>query len=102
MTLAELLGLAQKAPPPVADEGFDPDRPWESAALRRPDLAPVPAAPASSGYAYSQPDPMADAQALAEKRQALGQLSSPMSPILEVPADLWALLLKIAGQKQKK
>jgi hypothetical protein len=47
----------------------------------------VPQQPQNPGYAYETPDPMAQAAHLAQRQQAAAQLGSPVSPVLEIPAD---------------
>ena len=46
-----------------------------------------PQQPASPGYAYETPDPMAQAAHLAQRQEAAAQLGGPMTPVLEIPGD---------------
>ena len=47
----------------------------------------VPQQPPNPGYAYSVPDPMAQAAHFAQRQEAARQLSSPVSPVLDLPED---------------
>lgn len=50
--------------------------------------APIPAEnPVNPAYQYGAPDPLADAQHLAERQDAIRKLTSPVSPVLEIPQE---------------
>lgn len=61
------------------------------AELRAKDELPpmqwVPQQPPNPGYAYQTSDPLAQAAHFAARQEAARQLSSPVSPVLELPED---------------
>ena len=86
MNLRELLALilparaSQQSPPPT--DGFNAERPWDSAVMQAP---PVQAAPViQQQQAAPLIDPFTYAQQLEERQRAAAQLSSPVSPALSI------------------
>ena len=65
--------------------------------------APAPT-PTPQPYQYATPDPMAQAQQLADRQGAAAQLSSPVTPALEavsIPGEVWNYVLSILGRGKK-
>lgn len=87
MNLRELLALilparaSQQSPPPT--DGFNAERPWDSAVVQAP-LVQAAAPVVQQQQAAPQVDPFTYAQQLEERQRAAAQLSSPVSPALNI------------------
>lgn len=84
MNLRELLALAFSRPAaqPAPADGFNADRPWDSAVMQAP---PVEAAAVAPQQQAAPPvDPFTYAQQLEERQRAAAQLSAPATPVLSL------------------
>ena len=104
-TLADLIAAARGTtqPQPAAAHDFDPNQPWNAAALQG-GAAPVPAASPTPqpGPGYAVADPMALAQHLADRQQTVGRLAAPATQAVSVPLDLWTSILNLFASQAKE
>jgi len=103
MTIEEILAQFTGAPaatPPPPPPLAHPSQPWLDAGGPgpRPSPRPSPSPTPSAPYTYATPDPLADAQRLEDNRGVWEKLTGPVSPILEVPADV---LMRLFGIRPK-
>ena len=101
MTLEELI-RAITTPKPTPSPTPFAGNPWDNPSLAQgPAVAPQVAA-TPSPYQSATPDPFAQAQALQTRQEALSKLSSPVSPILELPSDLMRVIREWFQSKEKE
>ena len=83
-TIAEILAAKRKAAPAAPLPSYADVLAYSQQMGPTQSLAPAPA-PSPTPQPYATPDPYGLAQHMADRQQAVAQLSSPVTPALEVP-----------------